>query len=111
MILQGWGTAAAWAAPEAAPAAVSSGILGFLPFLVILVLFYLLLILPQQRRQKRHRAMLESIKKGDRVVAAGGVIGVISQLGKDSVTLQVGDNVRIRVLRDSVTEVRPEDES
>ncbi|HLB02951.1 MAG TPA: preprotein translocase subunit YajC [Nitrospiria bacterium] len=81
-----------------------------LPFLLIFVLFYVLLILPQQRRQKKHRAMLEALKKGDRVVTSSGILGTIMNISKDTITLQVADNVKIRVLRDSISEMRKEEE-
>jgi len=81
-----------------------------LPFVLIFVLFYVLLILPQQRRQKKHRAMLETLKKGDRVVTSNGILGTVMNLSKDVITLQVADNVKIRVLRDSISDMRKEDE-
>lgn len=84
-------------------------ITSLLPFILIFVLFYVLLILPQQRRQKRHRAMLEALKKGDRVVTSSGILGTVMNIAKDTVTLQVAENVKIRVLRDSVSEKRQEE--
>ena len=81
-----------------------------LPFILIFILFYVLLILPQQRRQKKHRAMLEALKKGDRVVTSSGILGTVMNISKDSITLQVADNVKIRVLRDSITEMQKEKE-
>jgi preprotein translocase subunit YajC len=81
-----------------------------LPFILIFILFYFLLILPQQRRQKKHKAMLESLKKGDRVVTTSGILGTVMNISKEVVTLQVADNVKIRVLRDSISEMQKEDE-
>ncbi len=80
-----------------------------LPFVLIFVLFYFLLLRPQQQRQKSHKQMLSALKKGDHVVTSGGMIGTAVALTKDVVTLQVAEKVRIKVLRDSITEVRGED--
>ncbi len=81
-----------------------------LPFILIFILFYFLLILPQQRRQKKHKAMLESLKKGDRVVTTSGILGTVMNISKEVITLQVADNVKIRVLRDSISEMQKEKE-
>jgi len=91
------------ATPAYAQAAPGGGtgnfIYSFAPFILIFVLFYLLLIRPQQKRQKLHRQMLEALKKGDKVVTNGGLMGTVSAVTKDVVTLQVADNVRLKVLR------------
>jgi preprotein translocase subunit YajC len=99
----------AWAqgAGGAAPPAGSGGMIAsFLPFVLIFIVFYFLLILPQQRKQKKHRAMLEGLKKGDRVLTTGGVMGTVAALNKDVVTVQVSDNVRIKVRRDYIAELQ-----
>jgi preprotein translocase subunit YajC len=80
-----------------------------LPFVIIFVLFYFLLLRPQQQRQKVQKQMLAALKKGDHVVTSGGMIGTIVALTKDTATLQVAEKVRIKMLRDSITEVRGED--
>jgi len=69
-----------WAWAQDAPAGPLGPLSGFVPFLLIFVLFYLLLILPQQRRQKKHRAMLEALKKNDKVATTGGIYGTVRQL-------------------------------
>ena len=81
-----------------------------IPFALIFVVFYFLLILPQQKKSKSLKKMLESLKKGDRVVTLGGIIGTITSIAQDVVTLQVSDNVRIKVVRDSVTGFRKGEE-
>jgi preprotein translocase subunit YajC len=95
-----------------APAGPGGGafITSLLPFILIFILFYVLLILPQQRRQKKLQTMLEALKKGDRIVTSSGILGTIMNISKDTVTLQVADNVKIRVLRSSISELRKEDE-
>ena len=72
-------------------------------FLVLMfVLFYFMLIRPQQKQQKEREAMLASLKKGDRVVTSGGLIGTITAMGDDVLTLEISDRVRVRVLRSAV---------
>lgn len=83
---------------------------GFIPFLLIIILFYVLLILPQQRRQKKQRAMLDALKKDDKVVTTGGVYGMVKSLSKDTVTLEIGKGVSIKVRRDAIAELRSGDE-
>jgi preprotein translocase subunit YajC len=108
--------AEAWAqgtggAPGAAPAAGPGGMfVSFLPFVLIFVVFYFLLILPQQRKQKKHRAMLEALKKGDRVLTTGGVMGMVAGINKDVITVQVADNVKIKIRREYIAELQPESE-
>lgn len=90
----------------AAPAGPGGLFVSFLPFVLIFVVFYFLLILPQQRKQKKHRAMLEALKKGDRVLTTGGVMGTVVALNKGVVTVQVADNVRIKVRREYIAELQ-----
>jgi preprotein translocase subunit YajC len=100
----------AWAQAPGDGAAGGIGTIGaVLPFVLIFVLFYFLLLRPQQQRQKSQKQMLSALKKGDHVVTTGGMIGTVVALTKDVATLQVAEKVRIKVLRDSITEVRGED--
>jgi preprotein translocase subunit YajC len=99
----------AWAQAPGDAAGGGIGTIGaVLPFVLIFVLFYFLLLRPQQQRQKSHKQMLSALKKGDHVVTNGGIIGTVVALTKDVATLQVAEKVRIKVLRDSITEVRGE---
>ena len=82
-------------------------ILSFLPLILMFVVFYFLLIRPQQKRQTEHAQMLKALKKGDRVVTSGGVIGTIQTLQDDYVVLKVGDqDTKMEVLRSAVQELR-----
>jgi preprotein translocase subunit YajC len=87
-----------------------SQFLSFVPFILIFVIFYFLLILPQQKRQKKQKAMLEALKKGDKVVTSSGIWGTITNLGKQTVTLQISDTTKIRIQRDHVATVRSDEE-
>ena len=99
----------AWA-QGAASGSTGSTILSFLPFVLIFVIFYFLLILPQQKRQKKLKAMLEALKKGDKVVTSSGIWGTITNLGKETVTVQIADNTKIKVQRDHISRVRGDEE-
>ena len=78
----------------------------FLPFAAILLVFYFLIIRPQQKRQKEQRAMLEALKKGDTVVTQGGIIGKISKLEDLEAVIDVGEGMKLRVLRAMIVDVR-----
>ena len=85
-------------------------LLSLVPFVLIFVVFYFLLILPQQKRQKKLRALLDSLKKGDKVVTASGIWGTVSNLGKETVTLQIADNTKVKIQRDQIARLRTDDE-
>lgn len=84
----------------AAPA--GGGIMGFLPLVLIFVVFYFLLIRPQQKKAKEHQDFLSNIKKGDMVVTNGGLHGKITGLTDKVVTLEIAENVRVKVSRTHV---------
>ncbi len=99
-------TSLAFAQTEKGPVSKETIFTTLVPFALIFVLFYVLIILPQQKKQKKHKAMLESMKKGDKVVTSSGMIGAVANLSKDVVTLQVADNVKIRIMRSHIAEFR-----
>lgn len=85
-------------------------LLSLVPFVLIFVVFYFLLILPQQKRQKKLRAMMEALKKGDKVVTASGIWGTVTNMGKETVTLQIADNTKVKIQRDQIARLRTDDE-
>lgn len=89
-------------AQDGATAGAGTFITSFAPFLLIFALFWLLLIRPQQKRQKEHRKMLEEIQKGDKVVTNGGILGSVAAVTQGTLTLQIADNTRIKVLRSEI---------
>lgn len=101
---------------SAAPAAIlaAAGPLGpigtFLPLILIFVVFYFLLIRPQQQRLKAHKEMVENLRRGDVVVTGGGIIGKITRVHGDEATLEIGENVRVKVLKATISEVRAKTE-
>ncbi len=78
------------------------GFIGFLPIILMFALLYFLMIRPQMKRAKEAKAMIEALQKGDEVVAAGGVVGRISKLGDQYITLEIAPNTEIVVQRSAV---------
>jgi preprotein translocase subunit YajC len=78
----------------------------FLPLILIFVVFYFLLIRPQQKRMKQHKEMLGQLRRGDRVVTSGGIIGTVNKMVNDTeVSVEIAEGVRVRVVRSTITEV------
>ena len=78
----------------------SSGIGQFIPLILIFVIFYFFLIRPQQKKVKEHKAMVENLKKGDKVVTSGGITGTISRvIDNDKVEVEIADNVTVEIVR------------
>ncbi len=78
------------------------GFIGFLPIILMFALLYFLMIRPQMKRAKEAKAMIEALQKGDEVVAAGGVVGRISKLGDQYITLEIAPSTEIVVQRSAV---------
>ncbi len=74
----------------------------FLPLILIFGIFYFLLIRPQQKKQKQHQEFINNLQKGTEVVTSGGIIGRITGITDDVVTLEVADKVRIKVVRNQI---------
>lgn len=82
----------------------ANGLVQILPFVLIFVVFYFFLIRPQQQKQKQLRSMLDALRRGDRVVTSGGIIGTIAKVvNDDEVQVDIADGVRVRVLRSTIT--------
>ena len=89
------------------PAGESGGTTSIWPVLIFLVmlfgLMYLVTIRPQRRRQKEHQQLVEGLNRGDRVITAGGIYGVIESLDEDSIVIKVESGTTMRVVRGSIT--------
>ncbi len=72
---------------------------------LMIVIFYFMLIRPQQRREKERRAMMDSIKSGDRVVFGGGILGMVANVKEKTVMIKIADNVKVEVSRAAVTQI------
>ena len=95
---------------QAAPAAGGLGLGSFEPLLMIGLMFvvmYFVLIRPQMKRAKEHKLLLEGLQKGDEVVALGGVVGKVIELGDQYVTLEIAANTQIVVQRPAVQVLLP----
>ena len=78
------------------------GIASFIPLILIFVIFYFLLIRPQQKKTKEHQVYLTNLKKGDGVVTTGGLHGEITGITDSVVTLEIADNIRVKVSRQHI---------
>ncbi|HLS58566.1 MAG TPA: preprotein translocase subunit YajC [Paracoccaceae bacterium] len=90
---------------QAAGGGTAEGLIGFLPIILIFVIMYFLMIRPQQKKVKQHRAMVEALRRGDQVVTSGGLIGKITRVGDDEVEVELGQNMRVRVVRNTIAQV------
>ena len=77
-----------------------SGIGQFIPLILIFVIFYFFLIRPQQKKVKEHKAMVESLKRGDKVVTSGGIRGRVERLiDNDKVEVEIAENVKVEIVK------------
>ncbi|MDH4134410.1 MAG: preprotein translocase subunit YajC [Gammaproteobacteria bacterium] len=96
-------------AADAAPADAGQqgGVMAFLPMIVIFVIFYFLLIRPQTKRAKEHKAMVSALAKGDEVVVGGGMLGRVTDLDENMVTVEISSGVLVKFQRHAVLQVLP----
>ncbi len=88
-----------------------SALAQLLPFILIFVVFYFFLIRPQQKRAKQHKAMVDALRRGDKVVTAGGLKGVVSKAveGQDSVEVEIAKDVKVSIVRAMISSVETKD--
>lgn len=95
----------------AAPGGVQDVIMSLVPFVFILVIMWVMIIRPQRQRQKAHAEMVKNLRRGDVVVTAGGVIAKVAKVVNDAeIELEIGEGVRIRVVRSTIGEIRAKGE-
>ena len=92
-------------AAAAAPSGGASFFVQTIPLVLVFVIFYFLMIRPQQRRMKAHQAQIAAVKKGDRVVTGGGLIGKVTKVGDTEVEIELGSNVRVTAVKSTLTQV------
>jgi preprotein translocase subunit YajC len=93
----------------AAGGAASGGMAAFqqiIPLVFMFAIFYFLLIRPQQKKAKEHKALLEAMKKGDNVITAGGVHGKVTAVENEIVTLEVANNVNIKITKSYIAAIK-----
>lgn len=85
-------------AQDAAGGAAGGGLAGLLPLVLIFVVFYFLMIRPQQKRMKEHRNMLAAIRRGDKIVTSGGLVGTVAKvINDDELSMEIGEDSKIKV--------------
>ena len=93
---------------QAAPAAGGGSLMSTLLFPIILIgVMYFLMIRPQMKRAKEHKSMLEKLSRGDEVLTNGGIAGSVTEIGDSFITVEIADNVRIRVQKGAIANVLP----
>ena len=95
----------AWA--QAGAPAQQSPLGFFLPMIILFVAFWFLLIRPQQKRQKQHRELVESVQSGDEILTAGGLVGVVRDTSEQFVTVEFAPEVVLKVQRHTIAAVLP----
>ena len=104
-------SAYAQAAPAVAAPGAANIVVQLIPFVLIFVIMYFLLIRPQQKRQKTHQEMLKNVRRGDTVVLGGGITGKVTKDLDDSmIEVEIADNVRVKVIRSTLIDVRAKGE-
>jgi preprotein translocase subunit YajC len=84
----------------------SEALMQILPLVLIFVVFYFLLIRPQQKKAKEHKEMLTKLRRGDRVVTGGGIVGTIAKAAEgDEIVVEIAENVRVKVVRGTISAV------
>ena len=79
-----------------------SGIAQFIPLILIFVIFYFFLIRPQQKKMKAHKVMISALKRGDKIITTGGIVGVVERVfDDDKVELTISDGVKIELIKSS----------
>lgn len=95
------------AAAQAQGAPGQQGLMSFLPLVLIFVVFYFLLIRPQTKRAKEHRAMVAAIEVGAEVVTNGGIVGKVTEVSEQFLTIEIASGVNIKLQRQAVAQVLP----
>ncbi|MDA0354385.1 MAG: preprotein translocase subunit YajC [Proteobacteria bacterium] len=84
----------------------SSAFSSFVPLILIFAIMYFLMIRPQQKKAKQHKAMIDSLRRGDQVVTSGGVLGKVSKVSDDGIVeIEIAEGVKVRVMRATVAQV------
>jgi len=90
---------------QQAPGGIESLLSSIVPFLLIIVIFYFLILRPQQKRQKERVKLLDSLKKGDKIITAGGLHGTVEGIEDKTILVKVADNVKLKMERSAVSTI------
>ena len=77
----------------------------FIPLILIFLIFYFLLIRPQQKKQKEHKILLDSIQRGDEILSSGGILGKVIKVDNDKLTVEISKSVNVTIIRSTVADV------
>ena len=89
----------------------TQGFAQFIPLILIFVIFYFFLIRPQQKRVKDHKAMVESLKRGDEVITSGGIIGTVDRVMEDDrIEVTIGEGTKVQIIRSTITSLLKKEE-
>ena len=98
------------AAPAPLPS-VGEQLAQMLPmFILIVAIFYFVIYRPQKQQREKQQGMISQLKKGDKVVTSGGIWGTVTNVGKETVTLQVAENAKIKVVREHIARLRGDED-
>ena len=87
------------------------GIVQFIPLILIFIIFYFFLIRPQQKRVKDHKAMVESLKRGDEVITSCGIIGIVERVMEDDrIEVTIGESTKVQIIRSTITSLLKKEE-
>ena len=87
------------------------GFAQFIPLILIFIIFYFFLIRPQQKRVKDHKAMVESLKRGDEVITSGGIIGIVERVMEDDrIEVIIGESTKVQIIRSTITSLLKKEE-
>ena len=79
---------------------MENGIGQFIPLILIFVIFYFFLIRPQQKKVKEHKAMVENLKRGDKIVTSGGMVGLVERImDNDRIEIEIAENIKVEILK------------
>ena len=100
-------SAFAQTAPAAAGGDVQSSLMNMLPLVLMFVVLYFVMIRPQMRKQKEVKAMIDALAKGDEIVTVGGMLGKITKLTDNALSLEVANGIEVQIQRNAVVQVLP----
>lgn len=92
---------------QVATPAADGGILQFLPLFALIVVFYFLILRPQQKRAKEQKSMISALQKGDEVVVAGGLLGRVTKVGDNYISVEIADGMTVQAQKSAVLTVLP----
>ncbi|HOK40612.1 MAG TPA: preprotein translocase subunit YajC [bacterium] len=93
------------------PGQAASLISMLFPLIIVFLIFYLLVFLPQKKQQKQHQEMLNTLKKGDKVITSAGIYGQITNIDNNTVTIKIDDNAKMKVLKSVISRIITEEKN